>query len=72
MHALVNFDFVRPSEAMELAYVDKLARRAIGLACVKNDFAFEADCFHDEFAEFADGEFLARAHIDVAVADLAQ
>lgn len=72
LHALVDFDLVRPAEAVELAHVDELARGAVGLARVEHDFAFETDRLHDEFAEFADGEFLARTHIDVAVADFAK
>ena len=63
---------MRPAEAVEFAYVDEFAHRAIGLACVKHDFAFEAHGLHHKFAEFADGEFLARAHVDVAVADFTE
>ena len=72
LYTFVDFDLVRPAEAVELAYVDKLARSAVGLACVKHDFTFETDRLHDEFAEFADGEFLARTHVDVAVADFTE
>ena len=63
---------MRPAEAVELAHVDELARGAVGLARVEHDFAIETDRLHDEFAEFADGEFLARTHVDVAVADFAK
>ena len=63
---------MRPTEAVELAHVDELARGTVGLAGVKYDFAFETNRLDDEFAEFADGEFLARAHIDVAVADFTE
>lgn len=72
LYAFVDFDLVSPAEAVELAHVNELARGAIGLACIKHDFAFEADRLHDEFAEFADGEFLARAHVDVAIADFTE
>ena len=61
-----------PAEAVELAHVNELARGAIGLACVKHDFAFEADRLHHKFAEFTDGEFLARTDVDVAVADFTE
>ena len=61
-----------PAEAVELAHVDELARGTVGLAGIKHDFAIETDRLHHEFAEFADGEFLARTHIDVAVADFAK
>ena len=61
-----------PTEAVEFAYINELARGSIGLACIEHDFAFEADCFYDEFAEFADGEFLTCAHIDVAVANFTE
>lgn len=72
LYAFVDFDLVSPAEAVELAYVDKLARSAVGLACIKHDFAFEANRLHHEFAEFADGEFLARTDVDVAVADFTE
>ena len=61
-----------PAETVELAHVDELARGAVGLACVEYDFALETDSLHHEFAEFADGELLAGAHVDVAVADFAE
>ena len=61
-----------PTEAVEFAHIDELARSSIGLARVKHHIAFEADCFYDKFAEFADGEFLACTHVNVAVADFAE
>ena len=61
-----------PTEAMELAHVNKLARGSVGLAGVEKNFTFEANRLHHELAEFADGEFLASAHVDVAVADFAE
>ena len=72
LYTFVDFDLVRPAEAVELAHVDELARGAVGLACVKHDFTFETNRLHDEFAEFTDGEFLARTHVDVAVADFTE
>jgi len=72
LYAFVDFDLVSPAEAVELAHVNELARGAIGLACIEHDFAFEADRLHDEFAEFTDGEFLARTHVDVAIADFTE
>ena len=72
LYAFVNFDLVGPAEAMELTHVNELARRAIGLACVKEHFAFKANSLHDEFAEFADGQFLTRTHVDVAIADFTE
>ena len=61
-----------PAKAVEFAYINELARGTVGLACVKVNLALEADSFHHEFAEFADGEFLAGAHVYVAVADFAE
>ena len=61
-----------PTKAMELAHVDELARCAIGLASVKEHFAFEAHRLHHEFAQFADGKFLARTYVDVAVTDFTE
>ena len=61
-----------PAETVELAHVNKLARGSVGLAGVEKNFTFEANRLHHELAEFADGEFLAGAHVDVAVADFAE
>lgn len=72
LNALVNFNFVGPTQTVELVHVNELTRGTVGLACVKVNLALEADSFHHEFAEFADGEFLAGAHVYVAVADFAE
>ncbi len=61
-----------PTEAMKFANIDELTRCAIGLTCIKEHFAFEADRFHHEFAEFADSEFLASTHVDVAITDFTE
>ena len=55
---------------MELAYINEFAHGAIGLGGIEGDFALKAYGLDDQLAEFANGEFLAGAHIDVAVADL--
>ena len=57
---------------MQFAHIDELAHGAIGLAGIEGDFALEAYGLDHQLAEFADGEFLACAHINVTVADLAQ
>ena len=63
---------VGPAEAVELVYGDEFARSAVGLGGVELDFAFEAYGVSYQFGEFTDGELLAGAYIDVAVADFSQ
>ena len=72
LYAFVDFDFVGPAKAMEFAHVDELARGSVGLAGVEHHFAFKANCLYHEFAEFADSEFLAGTHVNVAVADFTE
>ena len=64
---MLDFDAMSPAEGVELGDVDEFAHGAIGLGGIEFDGAFEAYGFDDEFGEFADGEFLAGAYIDVAV-----
>ena len=61
-----------PSKGMQFAHVNELAHGAIRLGGIEGDFTLEAYGLHYEFGEFTNSELLARAHIDVAVADLAQ
>ena len=63
---------MRPAEGVELGDIDELAHGAIGLGSIEFYGSFEAYGLDDQLGEFADGELLAGAHIDVAVADLAQ
>ena len=70
LHTVFNLDLVVPAEAVEFAYVDELARGAIGFCCVPNDFAFEADRVLYEIGESFDGQFLACTNVDMAVANL--
>ena len=71
LHAVFYLDLVRPAKAMELGYVDQLAHGAVGLGGIKLNNALETDGLDNQLGEFADGEFLACAHVDVAVANLA-
>lgn len=57
---------------MQLTDVDELAHCAVRLGSIKLDCSGEADGFYYELREFADGEFLAGADVDVAVADFAE
>ena len=71
-YAIFDFDFMSPAKGVEFGDIDELAHGAIGLGGIEGDFALKAYGFHNQFGEFANGEFLASAYIDVAVADLAQ
>ena len=72
LDSVFNLDFMCPAEGVELADVDELAHRAVRLAGVELDCTREADCLDYQFGQFPDGQFLAGADIDVAVADLAK
>ena len=61
-----------PAKGVELGYVDEFTHGAIGLGGIEGDFALEAYSLDNQFGELANGELLAGAHIDVAVADFAQ
>ena len=61
-----------PAKAVKLAHINKFARGSIGLTGVEIDIALKTHRLHHELAEFADGEFLAGAHVDMAVADFAE
>ena len=61
-----------PTQRVQLAHINELAHSAVGLAGIKGYFALKANGLDNELGELTDGEFLAGAHIDVAVADLAQ
>ena len=63
---------MRPAEGVELGDIDELAHGAIRLGGIEGYFAFKTYGLDDQLAELANGELLAGAHIDVAVADLAQ
>ena len=63
---------MRPAKGVELLHIDELSHRAVGFGGVEGDLALEAYGLDDQFGELADGELLAGANVDVAVADLAQ
>ena len=71
-HAVFYLHLVGPAQRVEFGHVDELAHGAVGAGSVEVDGAFKSYSFGHEMGELADGELLARAHIDVAVAYLAQ
>lgn len=66
---LVDFHLVVPSQAVQLAHVRQLAQRAVRFRRIPAQLTLEADFLHDFLGHLADRQFLARAHVDVAVAD---
>ena len=62
---------MRPAQRVKLGNVDKLTHRTVGLGGIELYNPLEAYSLDDQFGEFADGQFLAGADIDVAVAYLA-
>ena len=63
---------MRPAEGMQFRNIDQLAHRAVRLGGVELHRALEAHGLYHQLRQFADGQLLAGAHIDVAIADLAQ
>ena len=72
LHAVFNLDLMRPAEGVQFRNIDQLAHRAVRLGGVELHRALEAHGLHYQLRQFADGQLLARAHIDVAIANLAQ
>ena len=70
--AVLDLDLVGPAKGVEFADVDELAGGAVRLGRVEAQLALEADGPDNEPGELADGELLAGADVDVAVADLAE
>ena len=71
-HTLLYLHTMLPSQAMELRDVDQLARRTVGFVAVPDDSSFESDGARHQFGQRADGQFLARSDVDMAVAYLPQ
>lgn len=69
--AFVDLDLVMPAEVVKLGHVSQLAHRAVGFGGISAEHATEADFLHYLLGKLADGQFLARADVDVAVADFA-
>ena len=69
---VLDLNLVGPTEGVELAYVDELAHCAVRLGGVELDGAGEAYGLDYQLGKFPDGEFLAGAYVDVAVADFAE
>ncbi len=53
-----------PAERAQLADVEQLARRAVGLAAVEDERAAEADDLGDQLRELGDRDVLAAADVD--------
>ena len=69
-HTLLYLHTMLPTQAMELRDVDQLTRRAVGFVAVPDDSSFESDGTRHQFGQRADGQFLARSDVDMAVAYL--
>ena len=72
LDTFIYLNLMRPTQRVQLAHVNELAHSAIGLAGIKGYFTLKAYGLDNELGELTDGEFLTGAHIDMAVADLAQ
>ena len=72
LHSILDLNLVSPAEAMKLIYRDELSWGSIRLAGIKLYIAFETYGLYHKFRKFTDSEFLAGAHIDVAVANLTE
>ena len=70
VHPFVYLHRVVPAETVELRHVRQLAHRAIRFGGIPTQFALETDFSHNLLGHFADGQLLARPHVDVAVSDI--
>ena len=70
VHPFVYLHRVMPAETVELRHVRQLAHRAIRFGGIPTQFALETDFSHNLLGHFADGQLLARPHVDVAVSDI--
>ena len=61
-----------PSKPVQFADIDHLAHGAIGFGGIELHLTFKANGLDDQFGKLADGQFLAGADVDMAVADLTQ
>ena len=71
LYTILNLDLVDPTERVELRHIDEFAHGAVRFAGIKLHRSLKAFGLDDQFGEFTDGQFLARSHLDVAVAYLA-
>ena len=72
LDTFLYFHFMSPAEGVEFAHVYQFAHGSIGLGSIKLYRSFKTDGLDYQFGEPADGEFLASADIDMAIANLAQ
>src|SRR4249919_440828 len=68
LDAFTQADARLPAKAVQAADVEQLARRAVGLAGVVDDRAFEAGDLLHEFGQFADADVVADADVDDVLA----
>ena len=68
--AFVDFNLMMPSEVVKFLYIRELLQRAVGLRSIPSDFAKETDFLLNQFGHLADADFLARAYVDMTVANL--
>ena len=68
--AFVNLYLMMPSEVVKFLYIRELLQRAVWLRSIPSDFATETDFLLNQFGHLADADFLARAYVDMAVANL--
>ena len=68
LYAFLDVHLVVPAQAVEFADVDEFAHGAVGLCRVEFDRSRETNDLDHQFGEGADGQFVARAHVDMAVA----
>ena len=69
-NAFFDLYMVSPTEIMEFAHIGEFARCAVRLGRIKLDGSVKPDGLGYQYRQIADGEFFARSHVDVAIANL--
>ena len=59
-----------PSEVVKFLYIRELLQRTVRLRSIPSDFAKETDFLLNQFGHLANADFLARAYVDMTVANL--
>ena len=70
MDAFVYFNRMMPAKPVELADIGELQHSAIGFRIIPQKTTSETNLLHNLLRTFPNAELLARAYIDVAVANL--
>ena len=72
LHTVFDLHLVGPTQGVQLLYINELTGSSIRLAGIKLYGSLESYGLDHQLGQLADGQFLACAHIDVAITYLTQ